>query len=426
MDNLNHNSLNNLVLNNLLRTDKKNFLVAISGGVDSMLLLNIVDQIRKNNNFNVRAIHINHNISDNSNKMQDRCIESCIKYNIDLVVKDIKDTTTKNIEEDLRKKRYKIIFDTMSDNEVVLLGHHNNDQIETFLYRLFRGSSPKGLSCMKNISYRNNKVICRPLLNISKNEIISLAEEKKIEYTEDETNKDLSLDRNYIRQSIIPVITKRWTSLNQSMKHNIELQDTYTKIALDYCDIVYDHIVRDDTLDIKTLKQYPNYFYSVFLKHWISKSINYNLSKNELNQIDSIIINGNNDYPKYKLRNEMTLTRYNDLLYIIKPSPILPYEKKIWDLKHDINFRFSRIKIEDLKENGLYDRLSQRAPLTLRSIQGKEKIMLNKENYQDLKKIFQSNSIPIWEREKFVLFFSDNTLLLAYGEKHVFISSELI
>ena len=112
-------------------------------------------------------------------------------------------------------------------------------------------------------------------------------------------------------------------------------------------------------------------------------------------------------------------------MYIIDENEKSFINQTIWDLKNDIYFKNRSISIKDLKEKGIYNSLYKRAPITLKPVKGKEKIILNKKNYQSLKKIFQDKSIPVWERDKFILLFSENELLVAYGDEHVFISSEL-
>ena len=425
MDSLNHNHLREIVLNSLLQSKKNKFLVAISGGIDSILLLNIINEINKNNKFEIRAIHINHNLSKNSDDMNQHCIEVCDKLNINLIVKKIDRLECSNLEEELRNKRYKLIFESLLDDEVLLLGHHNNDQIETFLYRLFRGSSPQGLSCMKSISRRENKILCRPFLTISKENIIKIGKDLDIKYINDYSNNDLSLDRNYIRHEIIPKIKNRWKSINNVMSHNIQLQSDYSKLAHDYCNFIYKYFVTDNKLDIKKIKSHPVYLESIFLKYWLKNYLGYDLSRNEINQIKSIMNSNNNDYPEYRLRNNVSIIRYNDLLYIHKFKSNKQKDKLLWDMKHDIDFGDFNFSLDKLKEKGLYTLLSSKAPVVLSPVEGKEKIMLNNNHYQDLKKVFQSNSVPIWERDRFVLFFSNNELLLAYGENHMFISSEL-
>ena len=90
-------------------------------------------------------------------------------------VRTLRSKADKNIEEQLRNKRYESFFNHMSKDEVLVLAHHEDDQFETFLYRLFRGASPRGLSSIKEISHRKNKILCRPFLQLPKKTIIELS-----------------------------------------------------------------------------------------------------------------------------------------------------------------------------------------------------------------------------------------------------------
>ena len=173
----------------------------------------------------------------------------------------------------------------MKDNEVLVLGHHFDDQIETFFYRLLRGSSPIGLSSMKEISERENRIICRPLLSLSKKTIEKCIGDEGIEFINDLSNNDTSFDRNYIRKKIVPVIKARWPGFNKVMKHNIMLQNSYKNIANDYCKAIFDDIVSNKQLDINVLKRYPKYLHGIFLKYFVSQSINYEINKNESSNI---------------------------------------------------------------------------------------------------------------------------------------------
>ena len=425
MVSLSLNNLKNIVSKTLKQTRLRKFLVAISGGSDSLTLLAIINELKLRDDITVRAIHINHNVSDNNLEMEKCCIDFCKKNSINLIRKEIPTQQISNIEEYLRNKRYEIFFKSVNKDEALVIGHHLDDQVETFFYRLFRGSSPLGLSSMKEISMRNNVVICRPLLSVEKRDIDDYALEINLKYIDDITNNDLDFQRNYIRKKILPSIKERWGSLNKTMNHNINLQDTYSKISQDYCIMIYDHIVSDKTLSIATLNLYPHYVHSIFIKYWIYNEITYELNRNEIYNIQSLLCNKNNEYPKYILKNKSSIVKYNNHLYIIDENEKSFISQTIWDLKNDIYFKNRSISIKDLKEKGIYKSLYKRAPITLKPVKGKEKIILNKKNYQSLKKIFQDKSIPVWERDKFILLFSENELLVAYGDEHVFISSEL-
>ena len=425
MDNLNHNHIKEIVKKNLFNTPKKKFLLAISGGIDSMLLLKISSVISSESNLSFRAIHINHNLSANSKEMEKCCIKSCNKYSIELKIENIYENEKNNIEDRLREKRYDILLKNTNNDESLLIGHHEDDQIETFLYRLFRGSSPKGLSSIKQFSYRNRKLLCRPLLTINKDDIINAADSYNVEFVNDITNSDLSFDRNYIRNKIIPNIKNRWSHLNKAISHTISLQNDYTAIAHEYCSMIYNSIIINEKLCIHKLNEFPSDIHSSFIKYWIATTLKYDLSRNEISNLIKIINNNNNDYPKCILKNNTSIIRYNNQLYTVNSYETRKQPSQQWDTETDVIFGNSKIYIDTLKSEGLYENLCSKAPIILKKFIGNERIMLNKHDYQDLKKIFQTNSIPIWERDKFILFYAKNELLLAYSENEKFISSQL-
>ena len=109
----------------------------------------------------------------------------------------------------------------MSKDEALVLGHHENDQFETFLYRLFRGSSPRGLSVIKEISIRNNKVLCRPFLQVSKNIIIDVfLGSGSTLITCEKTNRKcygMEIDPHYC-----DVIVKRWEEFSGKKAERVE------------------------------------------------------------------------------------------------------------------------------------------------------------------------------------------------------------
>ena len=425
MDNLNLIKVKKKVYQSLKKTGCNNFLLAISGGSDSLFLLKMVHELSSEYNYYIRAIHVNHNFSPNSGDMENYCVNACKEYDVELVIKNLNCNTKSNIEDHLRNQRYREIFTAMNDNEALILGHHFDDQIETFFYRLFRGSSPNGLSCMKEISERESRKICRPLLSFSKKTIEKYVKEKKIEFIHDLTNNDTSFDRNYIRKNIIPNVKARWSGFSKVMKHNIMLQNSYKNIANDYCKVIFDHVVSNKQVDINLLKSYPKYLHGIFLRYFMSQTINYELSKNELSSILKLFYSDNNDYPKLILKNNLSIIRYNNFFYIIEDKIKNNLSEQLWDLNEDISFGDFRLTINELKDKGIYDCLCKKAPIILRNVKGKERMMLNKHNHQELKKIFEAKNIPLWERQRFILLFSKNELLVACGAEHTFISTEL-
>ena len=133
----------------------------------------------------------------------------------------------------------------------------------------------------------------------------------------------------------------------------------------------------------------------------------------------------NNDYPKHILNKKIILTRYNDKIFIVNHVDDNIQKSIQWDLQNDINFGNLNISITKLKDLGIYESLLSRVPIIIKVASGNERLKINSKYHQTLKKIFQSNSIPTWERKRYVMLFAKDTLLVAYSDKKMFISSDI-
>ena len=180
----------------------KNISVAVSGGIDSMALMLILDLWCKNNNTNLTAITVDHKLREESTNEAIYVNSLCKEKNIKHVILTWEgEKPDHNIELIARENRYKLISNYCKNNKIdyVFIAHHLQDQAETFLIRLFRGSGIDGLSSMKKIVENYNLKIIRPFLNIEKEDLRQYLLENKIEWIEDESNNDEKYLRNKIR-----------------------------------------------------------------------------------------------------------------------------------------------------------------------------------------------------------------------------------
>ena len=204
---------NELNLDNLINEGDR-IAVGVSGGADSMFLLHLLLKKRKDVDFYMEAIHINHHLrNEESERDCDFVKEFCTKNNIDLKVFDIdvkklKVEQNKSIEETARIARYDLMYGEMKKNKLarLFLAHHANDQAETILMHIFRGS---GLNGAVGIRSNVNKIV-RPLLNITKDEIIEFCKNNNIDYVNDSSNSENEYTRNYIRNVVIPNIEVKY------------------------------------------------------------------------------------------------------------------------------------------------------------------------------------------------------------------------
>ncbi len=205
--------------------------LAVSGGVDSLFLAVVVYRYYLERGWNMQNLHcivVDHNLRENSasDAIFARKILRKIGYDNVEITKWKHGEILTAVEESARNARYDIISEFCLKNAIntVLLGHHLDDQIETFFLNLFRGSGTIGLGGMKILNVKNNISFIRPLLSIRKGEIITFMQENNISWVEDETNQDDKFARNKIR-NILQLVGIDDTSARRILGAIFAIQD---------------------------------------------------------------------------------------------------------------------------------------------------------------------------------------------------------
>lgn len=219
-----YEKVKNYILKNELISEGDNVILGVSGGADSVALFRILVRLKDEIDFRLSAVHIHHGIRKKSANKDEKFVKNlCEKYKVELKVfhKDIPliSKITKESEEECgRRIRYEIFEDLalQEDNSKIAVAHHINDQVETIVFRMLRGSGVKGLSGME--VKRDN--IIRPFLCAKKYEILEYLGSISQKYREDETNENTQYSRNYIRMKILPKFEK---IRDNSLDHIISL-----------------------------------------------------------------------------------------------------------------------------------------------------------------------------------------------------------
>lgn len=207
-----YEKVKNYIRDNELISEGDNVILGISGGADSVALFRILVALKEETEYNLTAVHVHHGIRKKTADKDEKFVKNlCKKYGIELRVfhKDIPliSKITKESEEECgRRIRYEIFNEVALEieNSKIAVAHHMNDQVETIVFRMIRGSGVKGLSGME--PKRDN--IIRPLLCSKKVEILEYLTTLSQKYREDETNEDIEYSRNYIRKKILPKFEK--------------------------------------------------------------------------------------------------------------------------------------------------------------------------------------------------------------------------
>ena len=180
--------------------------LAYSGGVDSAVLLHLLQHDVKAINIRLIAIHINHQISAHANQWQELCQSVCQHYSVTLHAHPVKVTAKprKSLEMCAREFRQGIFAKELSQAGILATAHHANDQIETFFINALRGGGLGAMKAMLPLSKHQHYYQWRPLLSVTKQRILDYAQHHHLRWVEDESNTDHRFIRNKIRHKVIP------------------------------------------------------------------------------------------------------------------------------------------------------------------------------------------------------------------------------
>ncbi len=196
--------------------------VALSGGLDSCVLLHSLATL--NLPVKLHALHINHQISPNANSWQQHCADLCAQLNIPFtaVSVDVKNTG-RGIEDAAREARYAVFTLHLTQNDYLLTAHHADDQTETMLLRLMRGTGPRGLAAMAQQRPLGAGTLHRPLLSFTRVELEAYAQANGLSWVNDESNSNDHYDRNYLRNQVMPLLRERWPSFANKWQQTADL-----------------------------------------------------------------------------------------------------------------------------------------------------------------------------------------------------------
>lgn len=428
------NSLNPLCqqLLSFLSNDEfanKPVVVAYSGGVDSQVLLHCLAQIKEFLVAPVHAVHVNHGLSENATAWQEFTKLQAEQLGISYVGVEvvIEKKSQQSLEALARNARYQALTENSAENSVVLTAHHQDDQLETLLLALKRGSGIQGLSAMQDVrSFSDNRVIARPFLSISRQQIEDYAKLSKLTWVEDESNKNQDFDRNFLRQSVIPLLEQRWPQIkrtaSRSAKHCQQAQVLIEQMAetdLKQC------LTSTDSLSIDLLKELSEQRLINVLRFFIKINNKLAPSEKQIQEVIKTCFSAKEDKNPEVRVGDFYLRRFKNKLFISDVYGDISSWQKQFSIAGLL-----QVKVVELPDNlgCLYFSASQQTEsntenqflLTYVDEQADLKIMFKHDNpkclpdfrqqRRDLKKVLQELQIPTWQRKRLPLVFINEQL----------------
>jgi len=326
-------TLNKEILKGLIESGDR-VVVGVSGGADSMCLIDLLIKYRKSVNFNVLAVHINHNIREDAQKDEDFVRNFCLKNKVDfksvhINTKEYAKKNGKTIEQAGRELRYSIFNNLLIEYNAskLLIAHHKVDQAETVLMHIARGSSIKGARGLGLI--RGN--IIRPLLNFTRQDVETYNKENNVEFVNDCTNSDIKYTRNYVRNEILPRLEKIYPNIVNSLclfADKCARDDNFIESILPLDLIAIHENIADISLKIAEIE----YALSSRLIRRVFEGLKASVDMEEKHIKDVLSLVKSKNGSKIDLPNNLKVFKEYDKLVVIKGTFTKSAEEKAFEL----------------------------------------------------------------------------------------------
>ena len=343
-------------------------IVAYSGGVDSHVLLHALHSIKQESehDFQLSAIHIHHGLSKHADQWQTHCQQVCTQLNIAFQTANVsvEALPRQSLEAQAREARYNKLVELAPVNSQVLLGQHQDDQLETFLLQLKRGAGPKGLSAMNRawvspcLLQPDKQVgFYRPLLDIRQHTIMDYAQQHILKWCEDESNQNTDFERNFLRHNVLPVLQHRWPEISRSVARSAAMCAEQQRLLDEVCCEKLKPIKASaNSLHLPALKQLNQSWLHQLVRYWLSELGIQSPSLAVLNQLMPEVLNAADDAMPILQWNGWQFRRFNQQLFVIRASLEKVLIHKIWQGEESIQLpenmgRLTFTQINDVSTN---------------------------------------------------------------------------
>ena len=403
--------------------------VGFSGGPDSVFLVEMLKKLQHFFNFKIYLVHINHLLrGEDADSDENFSFEYAKKNNLEIFikripVKEISKEVGKTLEEVGREERYKFfseIYKKVEANKIAT-AHNKDDQIETFLFKLIRGTSLQGL---EGIKVKNNNII-RPISEIYKKDILEYLNKNKIQYKIDKTNFENEFTRNSIRLDLIPFIEERY---NIKFKDKIfslikEIRENNQNNSLN----LSDYTDSENRIILEKTKFLSNFDKKNLLSLFLNKK-NIEVNRNKIDEISSLI--KSNGTKKIDLDKSYRIVKNYTYLYIEDKKENCVINNNVIQVKIPSeqifdNFKITVSTVENLdipkqKNQYLLDAIYNDI-IEVRYRKEGDRIFLGEKHSKKIKEIFIDQKIPKDIRDRLPIFLYNNTIFWIYNVKKAYI-----
>lgn len=389
------------------------YVVALSGGLDSSALLHMlcacVDKAQ------ILALHVNHGLQDEAREWAAHCAAMAKSLGVQFRRLDVEVdlNSGRGLEAAARVARYRAMHELMGDGDWLLSGHHREDQAETVILNLLRGSGPAGVAGIGEIQKSGPGWLVRPLLDIGQNELRDYAQAVSLQWIDDPSNTDVRFDRNYLRHKVMPVLQQRWPDiaqrLHRSATHAGEAEILMRELAAaDLRGIGGDaRRLPLDGLQALDASRQRN-----LIRFALRESGLTTPSTQMLQRVLDEVIPAREDAQPLVIWDGAAVRRYRNNVYLMQDKiadAIVPMEVAGEQVRLGVGL--GSLHFEQMNGPGLSAELVARG-LRIAPREGGEEIRLNSQSpTRKLKKLLQEEGVVPWMRDRLPLVYSGGDLL---------------
>ena len=395
-------------LDKLVSNDDK-IVVAVSGGPDSMFLLDTLLKVRKSKKLTIVVAHVNHNVRSESYEEAERVKEYCEKNNMIFEYMIIDKYGNDNFHDYARSIRYKFFERLINKHKAKYLftAHHGDDLMETILMRIVRGSTISGYTGFYKETKMDSYMIIRPLINMTKAEIEEYMNHNNLWYAVDLSNKKDVYTRNRYRKYILPKLKEENKNVHKKFLKFSEKVRGISEFFDKYVDTRYSNIVVKDKLDLKVLLKEDKVVIESILSKYLYKFYKDNIfmitDKNIYTLYNYIVSNKSNiviDIPG----NFKFVKSYSNA-YIITDDKKENYKYEIKTNVHINGYGVIK-KVDDSTKTDNYvtylDSSDIKLPLYVRNRKNGDRMVIkNMSEAKKIKNIFIDSKVPIDKRDNY-------------------------
>ncbi len=394
--------------------------IGFSGGLDSHVLLHLCATYK--NHYKITAVYIHHGLQPEAECWGQHCQAIAHDLGLKFLLMRVNALPEhgQSPEEAARNARYDAFKTLLQAGDVLMLAQHREDQLETVLLQLFRGSGLRGLSGMPEFIDFGKGILLRPLLSAPKLSLLDYAETMQLNWIEDPSNQCNDYDRNYLRNALIPLIKTRWPACDitvaRSAHHCAEAQGLLTELAEQLFATLFNPV--DRTLSIDKLDIYSMSQQRLIIREWFQALGLKMPSQAFMRRIFQEVINAHPQRDPILSAQGYSVRRYRQRLYCLSSinGTYVP-QNAHWPV--DQSFLPATngqvLQVVDCSA-GILKSQWHNAEITVKYRSGGEKMRLpGRQGRHELKKLFQEAGIPPWQRAQIPLIYMNNQLA-AVGE----------